>query len=264
MRDLGRVRRVGRRGASPRGSVAGACADVRRPAAGPELPRYRRSRRPAERNVRAPRVPARLDRLLVAERCARPGAARPAHGARPRAVRVRLGRQQGRHLHERSARVLGGRRGHAAGASLRRVLRQSAQVRPCGSAGRPQEAGPGDEERHRPSRSPRRRLAHRGHRRFRRRGGRALPGGGSRPRRDARRGARPGVAAHSASAPGRKPRRRPHQCRRPGHPVRGRVRAGRARVARDLRGSARQPGGGAAGRVGAFEPRRHARLCDGR
>ena len=76
----------------------------------PELPRHRRRPPSPERDLRAARAPARQDRLLVAERRARPGAAREGGGARARLVGVRVDRQQGRRLVERPARVVGGRR----------------------------------------------------------------------------------------------------------------------------------------------------------
>ena len=78
---------------------------------------------------------------------ARPRAPRGGRVARPGPVGVRLDRQQGRRLDERPARVVGGRRSHGCGADVRRVLRQSAPLRPPGPARCPLEADPRAEER---------------------------------------------------------------------------------------------------------------------
>jgi acyl-CoA synthetase (NDP forming) len=90
-------------------------------------------------------LPPGPDRLLVSERRARARAARESFGAPPRLLGVRLDRQQGRRLLERSARVVGGRRRDGARPALPRVLRQPAEVRPARSARRAQEACAGAE-----------------------------------------------------------------------------------------------------------------------
>ena len=64
----------------------------------------------AQRDVRAAGIPAGQHRLLVAERRARARVPRGGGRARPRALGVRLDRQQGGRLLQRPARVLGGRR----------------------------------------------------------------------------------------------------------------------------------------------------------
>ena len=86
----------------------------------------------------APRAfPAGPDRLLLAVGSARPRAARARRGARPRAVGVRLDRQQGGRLLQRPARVVGGRPGHRPRPALPRVVRQPAQVRAASPGGWP-------------------------------------------------------------------------------------------------------------------------------
>ena len=61
----------------------------------------------------------------------------------PRALGVRVDRQQGRRLDQRPARVVGGRRVDGARPDVRRVLRQSATVRPPRTPCRPPQADPG-------------------------------------------------------------------------------------------------------------------------
>ena len=68
-------------------AAARARARARRAADRPELPRDLRRRRRAQRDLRAAQLPRREHRLLVAERRARPRAARAGGGARARALR---------------------------------------------------------------------------------------------------------------------------------------------------------------------------------
>ena len=68
---------------------------------------------------------------------------------RPRALRVRVDRQQGRRLVERPARVVGGGRGDRRRPALPRVVRQPAQVRAARAPGRAPQADPRAEERQR-------------------------------------------------------------------------------------------------------------------
>ena len=102
-----------------------------------------------ERDLRAARAPAGTDRLLLAERRARPRAAREGVRARPRLLGVRLDRQQGRRLLERPARVLGGRSGARSSSLL--YLESFGNPRRFARIARPrraEEADPRDEERH--------------------------------------------------------------------------------------------------------------------
>jgi acetate---CoA ligase (ADP-forming) len=111
VRDLGRVRR-GRR---PRAQARQERADGDRP--GPR-PAHRRpqlhgaaQRQPDVRmnGTFSQTFPARAGRVLVAVRGARASRSSSTPSARARAVDVRVGRQQGRHLRQRPAAVLGGR-----------------------------------------------------------------------------------------------------------------------------------------------------------
>ena len=114
----------------------------------PELPRNRGRRPEPERDIRARGVPPGHDRVLVAERRARPRAARGGRGARARPLGLRLDRQQGGRLVERPARVVGGRRGHGprrCSTSSRSATRGGSHVSRVASRG---EADPGAQERH--------------------------------------------------------------------------------------------------------------------
>ena len=71
----------------------------------------------------------REHRVLLPERGARAGAARSYRVTWPRALGIRLDREQGRRLLERSARVVGGRLCDGCGHALSRVVRQPATVR---------------------------------------------------------------------------------------------------------------------------------------
>ena len=72
----------------------------RGPADRAELPRDRERRCFSQRHVRTPCLPARVDRLLVAERGARSRPARAGRGPKPRFLVLRLDREQGGRLVE--------------------------------------------------------------------------------------------------------------------------------------------------------------------
>ena len=107
-RHLRRLRGGGQRGRRAAGAAARPRSRPRRPADRPELPRHRRFGAEPERDIRRALRAARHDRLLLAERRARARVARGSRGARARALRVHLDRQQGGRVDERSARVVGG------------------------------------------------------------------------------------------------------------------------------------------------------------
>ena len=152
---------------------------------GAELPRDRLGRGRSQRHLRATRLPAGPDRVLVPERRARARTARARRSARARRLVVRLDRQQGGRLVERPARMVGGRREHRSRADVPRVVRKPAEVRPARAAALAREADPRDEERKVALRPSGRGLAHRSARRIRRGGGCAVPTGGSAARGDA-------------------------------------------------------------------------------
>ena len=117
-------------------------------------------------------------------------------------------------------------RRHRADRALPRVVRQPAPVRADRGPRRAKEADPRDEERHVDRGSTGRRLAHRGARRLGRGRRGALPPGRRAARTDARGADRRGGAALDAAAAARPKGRHPDECRRPRHPLRGRVRDG--------------------------------------
>ena len=141
---------IGRRRSRAAGAAPGPGPRSRRPADRAELPRDRELDRFSQRHVRTARVPARVDRLLVAERRPRSRPARPGGGPGPRFLVLRLDREQGGRLVERPARVLGGRPGDRGRAALPRVVRESKALRTHRATGRAHQADPRDEEwRHR-------------------------------------------------------------------------------------------------------------------
>ena len=141
LRDHGRILRERRRRAAAGAPPAGAGAIARGAIGGPELPGDRRAGAGAECDLRARRLPARNDRLLIAERRAgaRRARARPAPG--PGTVRVRLGREQGGRVLQRSDGVVGRRSGYQRGDAVHGVVRQPAQVRASGPPGLTPQAG---------------------------------------------------------------------------------------------------------------------------
>ena len=104
---------------------------------------------------------ARLDRLPLPERRPRhrDHRGRQPHGPRP--VVVRVGRQQGRRLRQRPARVLGARPRHRRRPAVPRVLRQPAPLRADRAPGGPGQADRRGQERPLAGRSARHLLAHR-------------------------------------------------------------------------------------------------------
>ena len=178
---------------------------------------------------------AREHRLLVAERRARLALLEAAEARGLGLSGVRLDRQQGRRLVERPARVVGGRRGDGRRPALRRVVRQPAPLRsPCPPRRTPQ-ADARAQERHVRDRPARRQLAHRGARGLGGRRRRALPPGGRDPGRLARGADRRRRAALQPAGAEGPAGRRADERRRARHPVRRRVRGGRARAAAALR-----------------------------
>ena len=219
-----------------------------------------------QRQLRPDRASRRQRRLRHPERRARPRPDRLRRDEEPRRLLLRLGRQSRRHHRQRPARVLGGRRAHAAGAALHRVLHQPAALRPGRATGR-QAASPSSSSRadaRRPGRA-RRQLPHRGaarrlgpHHRC------ALRAVGGDPGRDAGGDARRRLAALPPAAAGGAAGRHPHQRRRAGDHVRRHLRGGRSRGAVAPRG-----GPGPAARVPrrrglARQPGRHDRDGDRR
>ena len=155
-----------------------------------------------ERDLRLPLGAAGQHRLLVAERSARARLARSVRVARPRALGVRLDRQQGGRLLERPARVVGGRSQRPTSCSS--TSSRSAIPRRFGTLARRVariEADPRRQERNDERRRARGELAHRGARRLRGRSRCAVPPGGRHPGGLAR-GAdrRRGVAVDAADA----------------------------------------------------------------
>ena len=128
---------IGSEGAGAAGAAARARPLLRRAADRAQLPRHRRLRAEPERDLRRPLGARRQHRLLLAERRARPCPPGGRRVARPRPVGVRVDRQQGRRLHQRPARVVGGRRDDRGRAHVRRVVRQSAPLRPARPPRRP-------------------------------------------------------------------------------------------------------------------------------
>ena len=96
-----------------------------------------------------------------AVRCGRHRGARPGRPHRARHLRVRLARQQGRCQRQRSAAALVGRPADRGDRAVPGVVREPAQVRRAGPAGRPDEADPGRQGRPLGRRPAGRRLAHR-------------------------------------------------------------------------------------------------------
>ena len=144
------------------------------------------SRRRPSSTRRSPRAWRRREhRLLLAERRARPGAARGRGVERARPLGVRLDRQQGGRLPND---LLEWWADDAETAACLLYLESFGNPRssPSRPAGRAAQAGARAEERHLHERAARRELAHRCAGGIRRRGRRALPPGGRDPRRDAR------------------------------------------------------------------------------
>ena len=132
LRDLGRVcgGRIRRRGAPA--VAARSDSRTRSSASRPQLPRHLLRSGPAQRDLRVARCAPREHRVLLPERCARPGVARSDRVTWPRPVGIRLDRQQGGRLLERPARVVGGRSGDGGRPPLSGVVRQPATIRDAG------------------------------------------------------------------------------------------------------------------------------------
>ena len=92
---------------------------------------------PAERDLLAGLSAGRQRRDVDAERRARPGDPRLRQAARHRHLQLRLGRQQGRRVGQRSDPVLGRRSQHRGHPALSRELRQSEEVQRDRAARRP-------------------------------------------------------------------------------------------------------------------------------
>ena len=152
--DLRRLRGDRQRRCRASGAAARARPLPRSTAHRPQLPRDRRSGAEPQRDVRGSFGAVGEHRLLVAERGARGRDAGGGRVAGPRTLGVRVHRQQGRRVHERPARVVGGRRRDRAGADVRGVVRQPAPVRSPRAPRRTPQAGSGAEERHERERAP--------------------------------------------------------------------------------------------------------------
>ena len=262
-RDLGRLRRDRERGHRPTGAPARARPCARRAPDRAQLPRYRRGGAAPERDLRVALGGGGQHRVLVPERCARPGAARGGGHPWPRAVGLRLDRQQGRRLDERPARVVGGGSRDRGDPPVRRVLREPAPLRADRTPRCETQAATGAQERHVGQRPTGGELAHRRARGLRRRGRRAVPPGRRDPGRDARGADRRRGAPLQPGAPGRPLRRDHDQRRRARDPLRRRLRGGGARAAEPRRRDRLGAPFRASGRVQRREPRRHAGRCDG-
>ena len=177
-RDLVRLRRDGRGRTRAPGAAARRRPRTRRAAGRPELSRHLVVLHAAERHLRAPRATAGAHRVLVAKRRTRACPARAGRRAATRFLRLRLDREQGRRLVERSARMVGGRSGDRRRPPLSGVVRQPAQVRSPGSTRRPPQAHPRPQGRHDGRGRESRELAHRCARRLGRGRRRPLPPGG--------------------------------------------------------------------------------------
>ena len=179
------------------------------------------------RDLRRRGAPARPDRLPLPERGARhrDHRGRRAHGPRP--VLLRVGRQQGRRVRQRPARVLGAGRGHPRADALPRVLRQPPALRahrPPGEQGQADRRGQG---RALAGRRPRHRLAHgRAAVRLRRHRRRPLQPVGRDPDRHDAGTLRRRRAAVGAADPGRQPRGDRDQRGRARDPLRRRLPGG--------------------------------------
>ena len=178
----------------------------------------RQARDVPQRVVLADLSAAWARRALVAERRPRPRDSRARIEPRRRPLDVRQRGQQGRRVEQRSARVLGGGRGDARHPAVPRVVRQPAPLRASRAADRAHQADRRGEGRTHARWIARRRQPHRGPRRQRRGGRRAVPPVGRDPRRHDRRDVRHRVVPRRAAAARGTPRRDRHQRRRPGHP----------------------------------------------
>ena len=105
--------------------------------------------------------PAGQRRDVDAKRRARSRDSRLRAQAEHRHLELRVGRQQGRRLRQRSARVLGGRSAHVGDPALPRELRQSGEVQPHRAPHQPHQADRRAEVRPIGGRRPRRGVAHR-------------------------------------------------------------------------------------------------------
>ncbi len=228
-RALGGVRRGGRRRRAPAGRAAGGLPRRRDAARRTELPRRPGHPHRPQRDLRARAAPARPDRLRVAERRLRDRGDRRDRAPRPRAVVVRLHRQQGRPVRQRLPALLGAGRRHRRAPALPRVLREPAPLRPDRAQRRRAQADRGRQERTLGGRRARRRLAHRrAAGRLRRDRRRAVRPRGRDPHRHRRRAVRRRGAAGRPAAAARSAGRDRDQRRRPGHRVRRCLRSRRA------------------------------------
>ena len=193
----------------PPGGAAGHLPCLRHAARRPELPRRAEHRGRAQRVVRPGAAAARRCRVRLPERGVRDRRGRRGGAAQPRALLVRVDRQQGRPVGQRPAPVLGGRPRHRRDRPLPRVLRQPAPVRPHRAARERQQAGDRRQERALGGRGARRGVAHRrARRRLRRHRRCAVPPLGRDPHRHRRRAVRRRRTARRAAAPARRSRRR--------------------------------------------------------
>ena len=176
-------------------------------------------------------------------------------------VVVRLDRQQGRHLGERPAQLLAGRRTDRRDPALPRVVREPSSVRAALQADRPRQADRRREERPRNIGHPSDRLAHGSAPRFLRHdGGGPLPPERRDPDGHARGDVRRRHAAREPAGPAWTSGRDRDQRGRSRHPVRGRVRGGRPGGAGALDGNRRSTAVVPPRRGGGGEPGRHGGL----
>ena len=264
------LRRVGglRRGRIRRPGAAGSPACPRpgpwRAADRPELPRHRRNRGEHERDVRRAAAPARTRRVRLAERRARARGRRAGARARARTLVVRVARQQGRRLVQRSARVLGGRRCDLGRRAVPRELRQPAAIRENRPAGRQEEAGAGVEGRGHRGRCAGGCIAYRCARQLRRCGGCVVQAGRRAANADALGVPRRRDAALVAAAAAGRPRGDPDECRWAGDPLCRCVRGGGSRASAPIAEHACRSASAGPGRGEPREPDRRARIRHGR
>ncbi len=261
-RDLGRLRRDRARRRRPPARARRGLPRARHAPRRAQLPRraQHRGRRASERDLHAARPGRRPRRVPVPER--RPGDRdrRRRQPPAPRAVGVRVGRQQGRPVGQRLPAVLGAGPGHRRHPHVPRVLRQRPQVRPDRPPRRAHEADRRREERSLGGRRPRDLLAYGcaagGLGRQRRR---AVPAGRCHPHRHARRAVRRGRPALVPAGAALEPRRDHHERGRPRDPVRRRLRDERPTGGRAAGAPARAAAPLPARRGVARRPRRHDR-----
>ena len=222
-------------------------------------PAQHASRCPLERDVLAGVSAGGQDRDVNAKRRARARDPRPCAFAQSRHLELRVDRQQGRRVRQRSARALGGRSADVGDPALPRELRQPGKVQPHRAPHQPDQADRRAQVGTIGGRRPRRGVAHRRDRRVRRVCRRTVPSIGCHPHRYRDGVVRCGVAALATTGAARAQRRDSHQRRRSRHPRRRRVPGARPDrrgvVGRIEGGAARLPAGGRQRQ----QPDRHAR-----